>query len=73
MVAGPWWRVPAALPGFLTWQLLWRARLTARGQLRCRRRGLSLRVISACTAGSAAVQSSGGKTRRPSRGPAGDA
>ena len=45
-------------------------RLTARGQLRCRRGGLGLRVISARTSGKAVAQSSGGKVRRPGGGAA---
>lgn len=70
MVAGPGWRVLAGWPGFLIGKLLWRARLTARGQLRSRRFGVGRSAISARTCGIAVSQSSGGKSRRPGGGTA---
>ena len=44
-MAGRGWRVLAGSPGFLIRQLLCRARLTARGQVRSRRVGMSSRAI----------------------------
>jgi hypothetical protein len=53
---------------------LWRARLTAREQVRYRRDGRIFAVISARTSGRACrSQSSGGKARRTGGGTAGDA
>src|SRR5258705_4747959 len=73
MVAGPLWRVLAGSPGFLTRYWLCRARLTARGQVRCRRGRSFLRVISAWMVGMAWAQSSGGNVRCPGGGSADDA
>jgi hypothetical protein len=73
MVGGSLWRVLARCPGFLTGYWLWRARLTARGQVRWRRSGLVLRVIAVRTRGRPSAQSSGGKIRRTGDGAADDA
>ena len=59
MVGGPLWRTLAGSAGFLTRYWLCRARLTARGQVRSRRVGISRAAIWARWAGRCSVQSSG--------------
>src|SRR6478609_11231382 len=59
----------AGSPGFLT-RLLWRARVTARGQVRSARSGISRAAMSVRWSGSLAAQSSGGNVRRPGGGAA---
>jgi hypothetical protein len=59
--------------GFLDAVLVVPARLTARGQVRCRRGRSLLRVMSAWMVGMASAQSSGGNVRRPGGGTADDA
>lgn len=70
MVAGRVWRILAGSPNFFTRYLLWRARLTARGQVRSARPGISSSAISDRWSGSLAAQSSGGNVRRPGGGTA---
>src|SRR5262245_34713403 len=70
MVAGPGWRVLAGSPGFLTRYWLCRARLTARGQVRSRRGGISRSAMSARCLGSWSAQSAGGNVRRAGGGAA---
>src|SRR5664279_5066173 len=70
MVAARVWRMLAGSPGFLTRYLLWRARFTARGQVRSVRSGMSSSAISVRWSGSLAAQSSGGNVRRPGGGAA---
>jgi hypothetical protein len=57
MVGGPSWRTLAGSSGFLTRYWLWRARLTARGQVRSRRAGISRAAIWVRWAGSWSAQS----------------
>ena len=67
IVAARVWRMLAGSLGFLTRYLLWRARFTARGQVRS---GMSNSAISVRWSGSLAAQSSGGNVRRPGGGAA---
>ena len=70
------WCVVAGAGGlawFLDAVLLWRARLTARGLVRCRRGGLIFAVNWTRTPGRTSAQRSGGKVRRPGGGTADDA
>lgn len=70
MVAGRVWRLLAGSPGFLIRYWLWRARFTARGQVRSRRAGMVRAAIWSRWSGSASAQSSGGNVRRPGGGAA---
>lgn len=67
------WMVLARSLGFLTRYRLRRARLTARGQVRCRWAGSFFRVISAWMVGRASSQSSGRNARHPDGGTPDDA
>src|SRR5450755_4110691 len=70
IVAARVWRMLAGSPGFLTRYWLWRARFTARGQVRSARSGISSAAISVRWSGRASAQSSGGNVRRPGGGAA---
>jgi len=62
MLGGSGWRVVVSVESFFLYAWTW-MRLTARGLLRFRRRGLSLSTISARAVSSAFMRWRGGKAR----------